>query len=174
MTSSETWKYMFLSFEQSHSEEKEHFFCLITRGTNLSTVAWAGRSWNWTSTTRPDNVGLCLKGYQTSPQSGNKGIPCMPTIPRIVRRKTKCSPSLFLRPSICSAFVPCQRVTTVLASAATSFHWRLKRSGEDDLAVFIELGAHVLIGRGGLVINEKGELGLTFCSRSSWKSSCPV
>ena len=98
----------------------------------------------------------------------------MPTIPRIVRRKTKCSPSLFLGPSICSAFVPCQRVTTVLASAATSFHWRLKRSGEDNLAVFIELGAHVLIGGGGLVINEKGELGLTFCSRSSWRSSCQV
>ena len=72
----------------------------------------------------------------------------MPTIPRIVRRNTKSSPSLFLGPSICSAFVPCQRVTTVLASAATSFHWRLKRSGEDDLAV-IEHGDHVLIGQSG-------------------------
>ena len=37
-------------------------------------------------------------------------------------------------------------MTTVLASTATSFHWRLKRSGEDGLAV-IELGDHVLIGQ---------------------------
>ena len=37
-------------------------------------------------------------------------------------------------------------MTTVLASAATSFHRRLKRSGEDGLAV-IELGDHVLIGQ---------------------------
>ena len=49
-------------------------------------------------------------------------------------------------------------MTTVLASAATSFHWRLKRSGEDGLAV-IELGDHGLIGQSGLVINEKGDLG---------------
>ena len=49
-------------------------------------------------------------------------------------------------------------MTTVLASAATSFHRRLKRSGEDGLAV-IELGDHVLIGQSGLVINEKGDLG---------------
>ena len=79
----------------------------------------------------------------------------MPTIPRRVRRNTKSSPSFFLRPSICSAFVPCQRVTTVLACATTSFHWRLQRSGEDGLSV-IEFGDH---GQSGLVINDKGDLG---------------